>query len=292
MRNILLIGSAALVLSGCSFLGHGPSPYAQGPSPQYGYAPAPATCPTHGVQHQPQYRSPACNRLSTFNVEGSIGKEFIAGGSFTSPNDVAPAPGLTPGDVAMQEAYDEGLRIELGGSYALNPNRKVTLMGSYTTADGNDVVLGSQANAAGSLRGTASDYKSYGIEAGLRQYFAPQPAPLVRSLRPYVEGKLGAAKVDDVTIENLRDNNGAVNGGMANFSQGGWVPTAAGLVGVEAPIFRHATLGLETGLRYRGSLDADTTDFGAGGGVGLLEGINNSSSTITIPVTMRARYRF
>jgi len=287
--RILLTGTAAIALSGCSFLGLGAGGYSHGPS--YGHALAPSydRCnPYAGLNG-----NAACTRTSTWNVEGAIGQEYMVDGDFTTPGDVAAFPGLTPGAVSMKDAYNAGTRYELGGSYTVNPNRKITAMASYSSASGNDVALGTLAGPpANTLRGTASDYNAFGLEAGVRQYFRPRQAPLVHSLRPYVEARLGAAKIDDITIENLRDNNGAVNGGSANFYEGGWVPTAAGMIGVEAPIFQRATLGLETGIRYRGSLDADTTDFGPGGGVAILSGINNGSSNLTVPVNLRARYRF
>lgn len=287
--RILLTGTAAIALSGCSFLGLGAGGYSHGPS--YGHSPAPSYNPCN--PYAGLNGNAACTRSSTWNVEGSVGQEFIVGGDFTTPDDVAAIAGLTPGAVSMKDAYDSATRYELGASYAMNPNRKIAVMGSYSNASGNDVALGTIAGPpTNTLRGTASDYTALGIEAGVRQYFRPRQAPLVNSIRPYVEARLGAAQIDDITIENLRDNGGAVNGGTANFYEGGWVPTAAGMIGVEAPVFQRATLALETGLRYRGSLDADTTDFGPGGSVGIFTGLNNGSSNLTVPVSLRGRYRF
>lgn len=287
--RILFTSTAAIALSGCSMLGFGSGGYSQGPS--YGHAPAPvqSKCnPYAGLNGNAD-----CTRSSIWNVEGAIGQEFMVGGDFTTPDDVTAIPGLTPNAVSMKDAYNAATRYELGASYAANPNRKITATASYSKASGNDVAFGTLAGPpANTLRGTASDYEAFGLEAGVRQYFRPRSAPLLNSLRPYVEGRLGAAKIDDISIQNLRDNNGVINGGTANMYQGGWIPTASGLVGVEAPVFQRATLALETGLRYRGALKADTTDFGPGGGVGILSGINNGSSNLTVPVMLRGRYRF
>lgn len=279
--RILLLGTAALALSGCSFFGGG-AQYGTPTASNYSYYPS--TVSTHQGQR---------GAISKWNLEGAVGQEFIVGGDFTTPDDVTALPGLTPGAVAMSDAYDNATRYELGLSKALNPARKFTVMASYSSASGKDVALGTLAGPpANTLRGTASDYTALGIEAGLRQYFNPRPGLIVKSIRPYVEAKLGAAQIDDITIENLRDNGGAVNGGTAQMYEGGWVPTAAGMVGIETPVFRNATLALETGIRYRGALDGDVTDFGPGGGVSILTGINNGSENYTVPVTLRGRYRF
>lgn len=280
--RILLLGVAAIGLSGCSWLG-GHGGYYSPQSGGHGYYPAP----------QADTSGECCDSYSKWNLEGAVGIESMVGGNFTTPNDVAVLPGLTSNDVSMDSAYKDGTRYELGLSKALNPNRKLTLMGSYSEAEGKDLAIASLAGTPDNvLRGKASDYKAYGVEAGLRQYFKPAPAPLVKALRPYVEGRIGAAKVDDISLTNLRDNVGAINGGTVGMYEGGWVATAAGLVGVEAPIFKQATLGLETGIRYRSELSADRTDINPTGAVGLVSGINNGSENWSVPVMLRGRYRF
>ena len=169
----------------------------------------------------------------------------------------------------------------------MNPNRKLSLTGSYATASGEDVNVGTI--NGDDLTGTMSDYERYGVEAGLRQYFTPTPVPLVRSVRPYVEGKLGAAHVKDIDLENAMLGAAAFNGGTAPVYEGGWVPTAAGLVGLEAPIFRRATLGLETGIRYTGAPKSDRTEFIPGF---ELANANRDGKSLTVPVMLRGRYRF
>lgn len=284
--RILLLGTAAIALSGCSWFGgysggHHGAPAGDG----YGYYP-----------DAPIQDDGCCNTLSRWNLEGAVGQEFMVGGDFTTPGDVVPIAGTDLPEVSMKDAYDAGMRYELGISKALNPNRKFTLMGSYATAGGKDVAIASATGVpADQIRGTASDYNSYGIEAGLRQYFQPMPAPLVKGLRPYIEGRVGAAKVDDITLTNARTVGGApgvFNGGTVNMYEGGWVPTGAGLIGVEAPIFKRATLGLETGIRYRGALNSDPTHLSAAGTQPLLTGLNNGSENWTVPVMLRGRFRF
>lgn len=271
--RLLLLGTATIALSGCSWLGLGGSNHYYGPSAGYGH------------QTSANLSTVAPQALSRWNLEGAVGTEFIVGGDAVTGDQAH--PGVTANTVKMKDAYDSGMRYELGGSYALSPNRKVTLMGSYASAEGKQINVGTTApdGAGAAVTGTLDDYERWGIEAGLRQYFMPQQAPIVRALRPYVEGKIGAAKIEDIALRNT------TGGGPAtvNMYEGGWVPTAAGMVGVEAPIFKRATLGLETGIRYTGALKSDNTVLSAGV---PFAGINNGSSSWTVPVMLRGRYRF
>lgn len=272
----LLIGTAAIALSGCSWFG-GSNHHNTG----YHY-------PQQQNYYQQTQQKPekCCKRLSRWNIEGAIGPEYFLGGDAIT-NDVNDITGVVANETSINDAFDEGLRYELGGSYALNPNRKVTLMGSYAEADGDNVTLGSIDGNA--VTGQFSDYQRYGVEVGLRQYMTPTPAPIFGSVRPYVEGKVGAAHVDDIVLTNVQSAGAAYNGGTIRMYEKGWVPTAAGMVGVEAPVFKRATLALETGIRYTGVLESDTRDLGPGA---PLAGTNNGMQSWTVPVQLRGRYRF
>lgn len=254
-------------------------------SHHYGYgAPSSASSGYHTSGHH-------TGALSRWNLEGSVGQEYMVGGDFSTPDEVTPIAGQRATELSMKDAFEAGMRYELGGSYALNPNRKLTLMGSYTHAEGKDVEIWNRDAPPLAINGKPSDYESYGVEAGLRQYFKIQQAPIVGSLRPYIEGRVGAAKVKDIEFENYRNTGGPLPG-PAPVYDGGWVATGAGLVGVEVPVFKRATLGLETGIRYRSSLDGNRTRFGPGGAAPFLENFNNGSENWTVPVSLRGRYRF
>lgn len=272
--RFLLLGAAGIALSGCSWLGLGKSHHNSSYNNGY-YSYGGEDCCEEG------------KTLSRWNLEAAVGSEFIVGGDLFSSDDVHPNPGVTANDVSMKDAYDPGMRYELGGSYALSPNRKLTLMGSYASANGEQVDVGTINGDL--LTGTISDYERYGVEAGVRQYFSPKPAPLVRSVRPYVEAKLGAAKVKDIDLENAMLGAAVFNGGTAPVYEGGWVPTGAGMIGLEAPVFRRATLALETGIRYTGNPKTDTTAFNPGF---ELAGANRDGKSLTVPVMLRGRYRF
>ncbi len=282
--RILFASIAAIALSGCSWLGLG------GNNHNYNYNKSANT-----------NQSACCaggKTLARWNMEAGVGPEFITGGDIVSGGDTHPgiaALGLGINNVSQKNAYNTGVRAELGGSYALNPNRKITAQGFYAKADGKDMVWGSQ--GANELRGTMSDYKSYGAELGLRQYALPTRFPVFKSVRPYVEGKLGAAYINDIRLENIRevgvDAPNPQTPTSLGFYEGGWVPTGAALIGVETPVAERFTMGIETGVRYVGAPQSDGTDFGVSGSYNSrYAGANNAGSRWSIPLTIRGRYRF
>lgn len=275
--RILLIGVAGIALSGCSWFGGSGQNHTNSNGAHNGY-------------YSGNSNNNCCvggKKMSRWNIEGAVGPEFIVGGdAITSSNIHAVNDGVVATQ-SMQDAFDPGMRYELGGSYALSPNRKVTLMGSYAQADGEQVTLGT--DLIGAVTGDMSDYQRFGVEVGLRQYVAPIKMPLVKSIRPYVEGKLGAAHVDDIGLSNAQQAGAAYNGGTVGLYESSWVPTGAGMLGFEAPVFKRATLGVESGIRYTGAMKSDTSTLN---GANPFSGANNGTASWTVPVMLRGRYRF
>ena len=281
--RILLAGAAAIALSGCSFLGLGGNQDYK----DYGY-----NGQTGNYGYQAQKPAPkACNSgqcLSRWNLEAAIGPSFIVGGNAITGDDTNAGSGANINEISFNEGFDRGWRGELGGSYALSPNRKVTANVFYDEANGSGPLdLGTI--GADQLTGQLSDYQSYGAEVGVRQYFAPRRAPLLKSIRPYVGAKLGIARIDDISLENAQLAGAAFGAGPIPLTDSDWVGTAAGLVGVETPIARYTTLALESGIRYTQSPSSDNSVLTPGT---ALAGINNGGGQLSIPVMLRGRYRF
>ncbi len=284
--RILILSVSAIALSGCSWLGLGNKTdyrnnnYQQN-SGSYGYK-------TNKTRSSNGCHSGQC--LARWNIEAAVGPTFNVGGTAISGDEAH--PGVAINNISFSEAYNEGIRGEIGGSYALSPNRKVTGNVFYEHADSEGVldlgtvgILNQQ-----TLSGSLSDYQSYGAEIGLRQYFAPRRfGGIIGNIRPYVEGKIGATRLDDISLE------GATVGGTSAlapdipFYRSGWVGSAAGLAGIETPIARHATIALESGLRYTQGPRTDTSVLAAGT---PLAGINNGDGRLSIPLMLRGRYRF
>jgi len=282
--RILILGVSAIALSGCSWLGLGNSKdyrnYNQHANTgNYSYQSA---TPSRGGCQSGQ-----C--LSRWNLEAAVGPTFNIAGNAITGDRTNEGTGAAINNISFAEAYKPGIRGEIGGSYALNPNRKITGNVFYEQADSDGVLdlgtLGTQA-----VTGSLSDYQSYGAEIGLRQYFAPRRGgSIIGNIRPYVEGKLGAARLDDVNLEGATVGGTALSAEDIPFYRSGWVGSAAGLVGIETPIARHATIAIESGVRYTQGPRSDTSFLAQGTPLG---GINNGGSRTSIPVMLRGRYRF
>ncbi len=261
--RILLVGVAAVALSGCSWLSGGYQ-YNQG----YG-----ASAPS---QQKP---------LSRYSLTGAIGTDYVVGGTAITGNDT---PGLVNvHQVPMQDAYKMGYRAEGGGTYMVNRKQHITLNGFYQEADGKaDVVIANDPTDI--FTGEFSKYKAYGVEAGFRHDLGNTKVPLLRTVLPYMEGRVGISKTSSIDLQNTAVNGTATGNPAIQIYEGRLVPTASALVGLEKPITRRMSLGLETGLRYIGENNPDDT-FTTG--TFLSEG-NNGSSRWSVPVQLRARYRF
>lgn len=281
--RILILGVSAIALSGCSWLGLGNN------KAQNSYN---QLANSGNYSYQKNSRSNGCSTgqcLARWNIEAAVGPTFNIGGSAITGDETNAGTGANINNVSFREAYRPGIRGELGGSYALSPNRKVTATGFYEEAESdgglNLGTLGTQ-----TLTGELSDYRAFGGEIGLRQYFAPRRGGnFIGNVRPYVEGRLGATRLRSVDLQGAALDGVALGAADIPFYRGSWVGSGAGLVGVETPIARRTTLALESGVRYTQSPRTDTSVLGAGNPLG---GINNGGGRVSIPLMLRGRYRF
>ena len=281
--RILMLGTAAIALSGCSFLGLGGQKHHSNTNynAQTGYY-------GQQVAHAPKSKCHSGNCLARWNLEGGIGAVFPAGKNIVTASRTNANPNRDFNSVSFGDAYETGVRAELGGSYALAPNTKVTLLGHYEQAQSDGAqdwgTIGGE-----TLTGALTDYKSYGAELGLRQYFKPTNGVIFNSIRPYVEARAGASRVGDIGVVNTQLGGAVLSAAEVPLYEDSWVGTAAGLVGVETPIAKYTTIGLETGIRYQGGLKSDNSVLAAGTPLG---GLNNNRGRYSVPVTLRGRYRF
>lgn len=280
--RILMLGAAAIALSGCSFLGLGGQKDYSHHNAQTGYYGQPVA----KKAHQPRCHSGNC--LARWNLEGGIGPTFAAGKNVVTASRTNENDATTFNSVSFGDAYETGVRAELGGSYALAPNTKVSVLGHYEQADSEGVQTLGSING-NRISGSLSDYEQFGAEIGLRQYFQPAHGIILDSVRPYVEARAGVARVDDISIRNARNGDRFINNGTVPFYEDSWVPTGAALVGIETPVARYTTIGLETGVRFQGGLKTDDSVLAPGT---ALAGLNNNSGRVSVPITLRGRYRF
>ena len=279
--RILMLGTAAIALSGCSFLGLGGQKDHSNYNAHTGYYGQQAT-------HAPKSNCHSGNCLARWNLEGGIGATFPAGKNIVTASRTNANPNTDFNSISFGDAYAPGVRAELGGSYALAPNTKVSLLGHYERADSDGVQSWGTINGQ-ELTGSLTDYQAWGGELGLRQYFKPTNGIILNSVRPYVEARAGVSKVNDIGVTGTQLGGGVFSATEIPLYEDSWVGTAAGLVGIETPLTRYSTIGLETGVRYQSGLESDTSVLSAGSQLG---GLNNNRGRISVPVTLRGRYRF
>ncbi len=266
MRRALL-GVSAFALSGCAWFGGAPE-YHHGNTYQSGY---------HGHHsHHGHHVGHQVTTPSRWSVEGSIAAQQFTGG-----NVLQNFP--TAGDSTFKQEYDDvyetGLGATAGLSYDVAPKTTIFGQGFYNEAESKNERLNIGSTAGGTpLFGTISDYKSYGMEVGFREYASANPY----KTRPYIGGTIGMSYVD--SIDARIDGVGPAPvepPAVRRLYDGEWVPTASGIIGVEMPIARQAALALETGLKFEGKRDPV-----------LLDGRTSVEPTYTVPVRLRGRYRF
>jgi len=265
--RILILGVSAIALSGCSWLGLG-NGKAQNSYNQY------ANSGSYSYQNKSRSNCHTGQCLARWNVEAAVGPTFNIGGSAITGDETNPGTGANINNIS---------------SYALSPNRKITTTGFYEEAE-SDGALNLGTLDGQLVTGELSDYRAFGGEVGLRQYFAPRRGGrIIGNVRPYVEGRLGATRLRSVELEGASLDGTPIGTDDIPFYRGSWVGSGAGLVGVETPIARRATLAFETGVRYTQSPRTSTSVLGAGNPLG---GINNAGGRVSIPVMLRGRYRF
>ncbi len=219
----------------------------------------------------PQLRGVGAALPFGFEVFG--GTEFDIGGTLASRKEVSPSfgggglAGTFPA-VSYSDAFSDG--YTLGGAGTFDVSRNTTLIGqaSFSQKDGRTVDTGSfqsgTFDSAGvftpdigsatprNLVGEFSDLEQYTLEAGVRQYVGNNSA-----LRPYVGATGGFTYNNDVDLRQTFVDDGSVFDD-SQFIESGWRPTAAGIVGAEMAVGPRSAIGIESGIRWRDNLNANS----------------------------------
>jgi hypothetical protein len=195
-----------------------------------------------------------------FGIEASIGTAFGVGGDIFSKKGAGSATnglgGSSSGrsvgaiaNVSYADAFDNGTHYNLAATYDLNPS--TTLLGQfgYATAEGQNVEISTatEGGTTAPLFAQFSDLEQYTVEGGVRKYLGGHHS----ALRPYIGGTAGLTYTDDVDITQ---SSAAFPSGtdvpIAGFIEGGWEPTASGVVGAEMQLGGRSAIGIESGLRW------------------------------------------
>jgi len=256
----LILGLPVIALSGCAWMGPSSSTY-HGQAHNNSYYPS----------HVSQYAAP-----SRTHLELSVGAtEFRGGNVLPTLRD---GNGLATNKVSYRDAYKTGIRTSAGIEHDVASRTTLLARGFYKKAEANDTIFDLGAGDGGVQRfGGFSDYQSYGGEIGFREYLNNEG----RGIRPYIGATAGAAYAEAIDIVRLSSDGDADATATSRLYDGDWVPTASAVVGVDLPLSRNASFGIESGLRYEGKRDIQI-------GSNLGKGDDNYS----VPLKLRGRFRF
>lgn len=154
-----------------------------------------------------------------------------------------------------------------------------------TTADGGQVQVGGAfvpaLNTTLPVYGRFGDYKALALEGGYRHAFGSG------TMRPYVGGRLGATRVDEIRA-TFTIPDAAIALDNVAFYDSGWVASAGVDAGVEWQLGESARLALQVSADYHADLKDDDSSIG---GLGL-GSINDTGSRTAIPVQLMLGWTF
>ena len=223
-----------------------------------------------------------------FGIEFFGGTEFDIDGDLISGKPAGPSDGGGGraggfGDISYSDAFSDGYTFGTAATYDISRNTTLIGQAAYSRKDGRRVDAGSfesgSFDAAGNFTSTSaerdisgrfSDLEQYTLEAGVRQYVGGGQV-----FRPYVAATGGFAYNNDVDLTQTFDDNGELFNEQ-EFIDSGWRPTAAGLVGAEVAVGPRAAIGVESGIRWRDNLKANS----------------DADDRISIPLRLRGRLAF
>lgn len=258
MKRFLLVGSTAIMLSGCSWFG--------------GW---------HGGQSVGQ----------KMNLELAAGIEpTVKGEVFKQDYDNSGTAVLNRQEYG--DVYDRKMNYQVGMTYEVAPTVEITAAANYAHAGGKQGVVVGSANG-NDITANFSDYDAYGGEIGVRKYFRNRTFAQLLSpaVAPYVGVSGGVQHVSSIKADlSSADWTGTSIPGDNTWQlhDDGIVPTAQLTVGAEWRPARNFAIALETGLRYSGDKpDGDGSFTNVG-----WEQADSNGDTLTVPVTLRGRFKF
>ena len=211
-----------------------------------------------------------------FGIEAGIGTNFFQNGDILS-GEAAKGNVSAINAIAYKDAFDNGTSYDMATTYDLNRNTTVLGRLGYNKADGKKVKAGSvhSGSVTEDLYAEFSDMEQVTIEGGLRRYLGGWTNPN-GGFRPYVGAMGGFTHTDDINITQSSATLIDPKLFTQQYVDGGWSPTAAGLIGAEWQVGGTTAIGVETGIRWTDGLDTNL----------------KSSDAVSIPVRLRGRVSF
>jgi len=218
---------------------------------------------------------------SRWSVDVGIGIDSSINGNVNSG-----AIGVLQGQTAAilpnpyGEVYGTGIQLRGGAGFLLDEGTELRGTLTYQSADADLVRLGDIGPS--NLYGQYSDYKSVGLDFGVRRYFPFSK----RDFRAFGEATIGIAFIDRINVQLAAPQANLVFNDTDFYdATGAFTWTLGG--GVIFQVAEQVDLTAQLGLRHVGGL-ADVDSFV---GTGLAE-INNDSARLTFPIVVGLRFRF
>jgi len=236
----------------------------------------------------------------------TVGGEFVNSGSqsFTGSTSLFNGPAapsitvtgtatLTVPSRSFADVYDTPIQLGASVNYGLSDHDEISGRFRWLHADADTfnamnvsasvTVNNHTVGASTSLQGKFSNYDEEGLELDYRHFFDTSWA----GFHPYV-GALVGAKYNDAISLNLLYQGTTIASGIHFYGSG--ISLSSGLsAGFRYDVASNVALGLETGIRYEGTLDRDNSSLSGSGG---LSGINSGGDRWDIPILAGATIRF
>ncbi|MBU6406045.1 MAG: hypothetical protein KGS44_02745 [Alphaproteobacteria bacterium] len=195
---------------------------------------------------------------------------------------------------SFEDIYGEAASFGVEGAYGLGGGRE--LFGALRAIEAEEAqaqvgqAFVPALSASLPVFGRFGAFQALSLEGGVRQYF-----DLGGGFAPYIGGRVGLTQVDGIRATftvpvpagvGAEPNDIALNN--VRFYDDSTAFTVGLDVGVSFELAPGFSVGLDTGLRYQSGLKDDDRDIGALG----LASINNEGDRLSVPLTLRAAFRF
>lgn len=215
-----------------------------------------------------------------FAITAGIGTSLAIGGNIFPGAEAKPSTGtrtisaLTP--ITYKDAFEKRVDFDLGAEYDVNPTTSLLARVGYSGAEGADkqkIGTVTEGSVTEDLYASFTDLEQVRLEGGFRRYMAPPRH--YGGLRPYVGATAGFTHTKDIDV--IQSSDTIVSPAESQvYVDGGWSPTASGIIGAEWKTGMRTAIGLETGIRWTDKLDTNLS----------------SDAQWSIPVQLRGRVAF
>jgi hypothetical protein len=180
---------------------------------------------------------------------------------------------------AYSNHFSDALRLRVTGGIGIGYNKEAFATFAFDKINGTERVTGSTGGYP--LYTRFSNTQAYDFEGGLRYYFLPEGPT-----RTYVAGVAGLRYHRPISA-TIRVLELGLTLSDLNYFESSALVIAGADTGVSRDVSDHLALGAELGLRFQPKLNPAPVLPGTG-----LEGINDTGSRWSLPISLFASWRF